>query len=90
MGQANQCRNYNCCHLTLDPCEFPTPAALLQVGISDAWLQVSHLLSVFGGSELTPPVVAAMWKRLAGTLALLVLLHRCTLGAGGGCYKWML
>jgi hypothetical protein len=40
----------------------------VQVGISDSWVQLSHLVKVFGGRELTPPVVAAMWKRLAGGL----------------------
>lgn len=51
----------------------------LQVGISDSWVQLSHLLKVFGGRELTPPVVAAMWKRLAGRGVWLL----CP-GVGGG------
>lgn len=51
----------------------------LQVGISDSWVQLSHLLKVFGGRELTPPVVAAMWKRLAGRGVWLL----CA-GVGGG------
>jgi len=42
-------------------------AVLCQVGISDSWLQLSHMLAVFGAREqLQAPVVAAMWKRLAG------------------------